>query len=363
MELNALAQTLNDKTQTLLAREDDLVQREATLRSREADMKRKLNEMEAKLAELQESKSKYELSEKQLKLMVDTHNRNEFVAAMCVVTWNSIIVKTKLGSGSFACVYRGVWRGTQVAIKKPFMSIDNPTHGLMDADAIDLFCREIKLLSKLRHPNIVLLMAACLEPENMCCVMELCRSDLYTILHDPSIYLSPKKLLSFAIDAAQALLYMHTHSPALLHRDVKTSNMLISSSGELKLIDFGYASYVGETDFVYTRHKLAEKANKGTPAYMAPECLKNEEVTTKSDIFSLGTVLWELVTRKLPWAGKSPESIYAEVTTGNRLPIPDDSTFPVAYGELISACWLESPSDRPSARTVLKVLRGIRKVL
>lgn len=357
------AQELSEKSASLLTREDDLVHRESIIRSKETDMKRRAAELDAKVHELADQRIKYDKSEQQLKQLVDAHNKNEFVAAMCVISWQSITVKSKLGAGSFAAVYRAIWRGTQVAIKKPFMSVDNPSHGLLDSDSIDLFCREVKFLSKLRHPNVVLLMAACMEQENMCMVLELCRSDLFTILHDPNISLPPKKLIGFAIDATQGLLYMHTHSPALLHRDIKTSNMLISPSGELKLIDFGYATYVGETDLVYTKHKLAEKANKGTPAYMAPECLKNEEVTTKSDIFSLGTVLWELLTRKIPWASKSPESIYASVTTGNRLPIPDDPAYPPAFGELIAACWLESPSDRPSARTVLKALRGIRKAL
>lgn len=361
--MNALAESLSEKTKQLLQREGELIQREQAIRSREADLKRKLAEVESRIEDLQDKKVRYEKSEKQLRAMVDAHNRNEFVAAMCVVAWDSISIKTKLGAGSFATVYRGVWRGTQVAVKKPFMSSDNPTHGLLDADAVDLFCREVKLLSKLRHPNVILLMAACMEPENMCMVMELCRADLFSVLHDSSIHLTPKKLIGFAIDATQALLYMHTHSPALLHRDIKASNMLLSQSGELKIIDFGYASFVGETDFVYTRHKLAEHANKGTPAYMAPECLKNEEVTTKSDIFSLGTVFWEIMTRKIPWAGRSTESIYAEITTGNRLPIPDDPAFPPAFGELIAACWLETPNDRPTARTVLKALRGIRKAL
>lgn len=361
--MTALAQQLTEKMKTLNMREDELVQREASLRVREADVKRRQADLDAKLSELTERRSKYEKSEKQLRAMVDAHNRNEFVAAMCVVSWESIILKSKLGSGSFAAVYKGIWRGTQVAVKRPFLSVDNPPHGLSDSDATDLFCREVKLLSRLRHPNIVLLMAACMEPQNLSMVLELCRADLFSVIHDTSIQITPKKLIGFAIDATQALLYMHTHSPALCHRDIKTSNMLISPSGELKLVDFGYASFVGEIDFVYTRHKLAEKANKGTPAYMAPECLKNEEVTPKSDIYSLGTVLWELMTRKVPWHGKSPEGIYAEVTTGNRLAIPDDPAFTPAYSELINSCWLEVPSDRPSARTILKVLRGIRKVL
>ena len=361
--MSALAQQIQEKTRALLLREDELVQRESSLRAKDADVKRRFAELEMKAADLQEKKTKYEKSEKQLRSMVDAHNRNEFVAAMCVISWDSLALKTKLGSGSFAAVYRGVWRGSQVAVKRPFLSADNPPHGLSDADATDLFCREVKILSRLRHPNIVTLMAACMEPQNLSMVLELCRADLYSILHDTTIFLTPKKILGFAIDAAQGLLYMHTHSPALCHRDIKSSNMLISASGELKIVDFGYASFVGETDFVYTRHKLAEKANKGTPAYMAPECLKNEKVTPKSDIYSLGTVLWELITRKIPWQSKSPEAIYAEVTTGNRLDIPDDPAYPPALGELISACWLELAADRPSARTVLKVLRGIRKAI
>lgn len=309
--------------------------------------------------ELEKKKSQFKQNENDLRAMVDKHRVNEFKSSLFVVKWKSIKIKEKLGSGAFSTVFKGVWRGSQVAVKKPIFS----ENGLLKDDFVDIFKREVKMLTKLRHINIVTLMAVCLDKENMCLLLELCKSDLHTILLDHSIILPPKKLLGFAIDISQALLYLHTNKPPMIHRDIKSSNVLINSYGIAKISDFGYSTYLNEHDFVFNKHKITKRADKGTPAYMAIECLKNDNFSTKSDVFSFGVILWELMTRVTPWAGKAPESIYAEITTGSRLEVPLDTDFPESYIKLMTSCWLEDPNDRPSMKIVLQTLKKINKTL
>lgn len=189
--------------------------------------------------------------------------------------------------------------------------------------------------------------------------MELCNNNFFKVIHEQK--LPPIQMIKYAIDAATAIYFMHSNKSPIIHRDIKSSNMMISSSKELKLIDFGYATYQNEKDYVFNKHGITEKANKGTPAYMAPECFLNEEFSVYSDVFSFGVVLWEIVTREIPWNNKTPEAVYAEITTGSRLPIPERSAYPQLLHELIRECWLEHGRDRPTMKKVLNTLKIVLK--
>lgn len=220
----------------------------------------------------------------------------------------------------------------------------------------------LSVISKLRHPNIVMTMAVCVAPTSRMFIMEMCHMDLFAFLHSAA-EISIKDRVDMALGAASALFFLHSFKPPLLHRDIKSSNFLVDFSGAIKVTDFGLCSTKGSDHSYGFTSQSADDAHKGTPAYMAPECLKTESFDEKSDIWSFGVVLWEMITRKTPWEGMEPTRIYAEVTTGTRLPIPDNSGFPADYIQVMKQCWLEVPKDRPSFREIVKRLRVVKKSL
>jgi serine/threonine protein kinase len=144
-------------------------------------------------------------------------------------------------------------------------------NSLTEADISDLFYRELRNLCGLRHKNIINVLAACVEPQNLCIVMELCRiGDLRSILSSKRDVTSSNRI-NWAVGIARGLLYMHASQPQLIHRDVKASNVLIDGKSDTaKIIDFGLCTMKGETDWSFTSHGLNERTTRGTPAYMAP---------------------------------------------------------------------------------------------
>jgi serine/threonine protein kinase len=147
------------------------------------------------------------------------------------ISYSDLVFGKKIGAGGFAEVYKGTYRGTDVAIKRllvrPGTVVDQPTPvaGGMPvaatmADAAKAaadFRAEVSLMARLRHPNIVLLMGATSEP--LCLVTEFCaRGSLFDILHSPSITLDWKLRLNIALDAARGMAYLHSNSPPIIHR-------------------------------------------------------------------------------------------------------------------------------------------------
>eukprot|EP01121_Diplochlamys_sp_Union-15-3_P015839 TRINITY_DN5298_c0_g1_i2.p1 TRINITY_DN5298_c0_g1~~TRINITY_DN5298_c0_g1_i2.p1 ORF type:complete len:131 (-),score=7.82 TRINITY_DN5298_c0_g1_i2:401-739(-) len=107
-------------------------------------------------------------------------------------------------------------------------------------------------------------MAACIDDPNFCILSELCSCDMYHLLHHRKSKLSLKRKLYMAIDAARGVLYMHSSKPQLLHRDIKTSNLLVDEKYSVKISDFTFSCTLNEHDFVYTKYNISS-ALHGTP--------------------------------------------------------------------------------------------------
>lgn len=115
---------------------------------------------------------------------------------------------------------------------------------------------ELLIMSKLKHSNIVEFIGACMTPPNLCYVMELCDSSLFQLLHVDKVQLSDYDIIQIAIDIGSALEYLHSLRPAIIHRDIKSLNILKSPNGSYKVCDFGLVK--------------VRQIQAGTPAYMAP---------------------------------------------------------------------------------------------
>ena len=210
------------------------------------------------------------------------------------------------------------------------------------------FSREVRMLNRIRHPNIVALIGAFDTNERRGIVLELMhRGSLGDVLANPTQILGWKKRVHMALDAARGLAYLHAQSPPILHHDVKSHNILVDERNHCSLSDFGASVDVG-----------GERIDIGTVPWMAPEALRRRAYTTACDVFSFGVVLWELAARQDPTASRTAQQIADDTLSGNRLPI-DNENWPVELCTLISECWKHNPKRRPSIADVVQRLGSI----
>ncbi|KAK9141516.1 hypothetical protein Syun_010916 [Stephania yunnanensis] len=208
-----------------------------------------------------------------------------------------------LGEGGFGCVYKGQFdHNFLVAVKK----LDD---GGQEVERE--FENEVDLLCKIQHPNIISLYGCCIYGETRCIVYELMQNgSLETQLHGPSqgSALTWHIRLKIALDVARGLEYLHENSnPPVIHRDLKSSNILLDSNFNAKLSDFGLAVVAGNQN--KNNLKLS-----GTLGYVAPEYLLDGKLTEKSDVYAFGVVLLELLMGRKPVEKMTPSQCQSIVT-------------------------------------------------
>ncbi|KAG7034899.1 Serine/threonine-protein kinase EDR1 [Cucurbita argyrosperma subsp. argyrosperma] len=254
------------------------------------------------------------------------------------IDYSELTVGIRIGIGFFGEVFRGIWNGTDVAIKV-FLEQD------LTPENIEDFCNEISILSRLRHPNVLLFLGACTKPPRLSMVSEYMEmGSLYSLIHlsGQKKKLSWRRRLKMLRDICRGLMCIHRMKIA--HRDLKSANCLVNKHWTVKICDFGLSR-------VLTEAPARGSPSAGTPEWMAPELFRNEPFTEKCDIFSLGVIMWELCTLSRPWEGVPQERVvYAVGTEGARLEIPEGP-----LGRLISDCWAE-PNERPSCEEILSRL-------
>ncbi|KAL4124792.1 hypothetical protein PRIC2_008386 [Phytophthora ramorum] len=258
------------------------------------------------------------------------------------VNYNELQIEEMIGQGAFGTVHRAKWRGTAVAVKILVCQY-------LTADILEEFEAEVQIMSILRHPNICLLMGACLEPPTRCLVIEyLPRGSLWNVLRQ-DVVIDMGKQYGFARDTALGMNYLHSFQPPILHRDLKSPNLLIDSAYSLKISDFGLARV--------RAHFQTMTGNCGTTQWMAPEVLAAEKYTEKADVFSYGVVVWETVTRQCPYEGLTQIQAALGVLNNNLRPtVPENC--PPLFKKLMTLCWVSSPEKRPSFEAVLEILNS-----
>ncbi|XP_025614629.1 uncharacterized protein [Arachis hypogaea] len=257
------------------------------------------------------------------------------------INFTELTVGTRVGIGFFGEVFRGIWNGTDVAIKV-FLEQD------LTAENMEDFCNEISILSRLRHPNVILFLGACTKPPHLSMVTEYMEmGSLYYLIHlsGQNKKLSWRRRLKMLRDICRGLMCIHRMK--IVHRDLKSANCLVNKHWTVKICDFGLSR-------IMTESPMQDPSSAGTPEWMAPELIRNEPFTEKCDIFSLGVIIWELCTLSRPWEGVPPERVvYSVANEGSRLEIPEGP-----LGRLISDCWAES-HERPSCEEILSRLLDI----
>jgi len=205
------------------------------------------------------------------------------------------------------------------------------------------FYKEVIIMRSLRHPNILQFLGACTVPPNICIVMEFMpMGSLFKILHDEAITQMDFDLLKrMMLDTAKGMNYLHKSDPIVIHRDLKSHNLLVDENWKVKVCDFGLSKIL-ETQADFTSMTAC-----GTPSWTAPEILRNEKYTEKADIYSFGIVLWECVSREDPYYGMPPFQVVLAVGTKGMRPIIPSQT-PARWANLIRSCWNEQAQQRPS---------------
>uniref|UniRef100_A0A6B2L2S5 Non-specific protein-tyrosine kinase n=1 Tax=Arcella intermedia TaxID=1963864 RepID=A0A6B2L2S5_9EUKA len=251
-----------------------------------------------------------------------------------------------IGEGNFGCVYKAKCRNKDVVVK---VLRGNP----MDVKTWKSFVDEVFIMSTRLHPNICLFMGACSQPGSYFIIQEYMEGgDVEKALRNSDIPMSLYRRMQIAYEASLGIDWLHRSN--LIHRDIKTSNLLIDSHGTVKVCDFGLSvvvpsqSMMRDTDFA-----------RGTPLYMAPEVMEFQAFNEKADVYSFGIVLWELLTRKDPFSHHSDyETFKHSICEKHERPIIPQGTEP-SISKLIQSCWSANPQSRPSFDVITKSLQHI----
>ncbi|WCJ42060.1 protein tyrosine kinase family protein [Euphorbia peplus] len=267
--------------------------------------------------------------------------------AECEIPWDEITLGERIGLGSYGEVYRGDWHGTEVAVKR-FLD-----QGI-SIESLEEFRSEVRIMKRLRHPNVVLFMGAVTRSPNLSIVTEfLPRGSLYRLIHRPNNQLDERRRLRMALDTARGMNYLHNCTPVIVHRDLKSPNLLVDKNWVVKVCDFGLSRMKHSTF-------LSSRSTAGTAEWMAPEVLRNEPSNEKCDVYSYGVILWELCTMQQPWGGMNPMQVVGAVGfQQRRLEIPDGMDPAVA--DIITQCWQTDPKLRPTFAEIMAALKPLQK--
>lgn len=257
-----------------------------------------------------------------------------------------------LGQGGMAVVYRAedLTLGRTVAVKILRESLGT------DPEFLERFRREARAAARLNHPNVIAVYDVGQDGLSNYIVMEYVEgNDLRDLIRDGGI-LPPERVIDLGCQIAAALEY--AHRGGLVHRDIKSQNVLVTPDGKVKVADFGIAVVLG-TDSITQAGMVI-----GSVHYMAPEQAEGRPTTTASDVYSLGVVLYEMATGRLPFTAETPIAI-ARLQLEAPPPPPQqlNPKLPLPIAEVILACLQKEPELRPgSAALVAAALRGQRAV-
>jgi predicted Ser/Thr protein kinase len=255
-------------------------------------------------------------------------------------------VVNRIGEGGMGIVFKAVDSrlGRTVALKViSHLSSDGPGAG----EEKRRFFREAKAASALNHPNIVTIYEYDSDDEVDFIAMEYIRGKtLHALLAEQRPPL--ETLLEYAVQAAGAV--AAAHAAGIVHRDLKTKNIMVTEGGTVKVLDFGLAKESGA--------RIAETqpgAVLGTPAYMSPEQAKGEPTDYRSDIFSFGVILYEIACGQRPFGGPDlPSTLYAVVHHDPPTPDKLNPALSKPLAALIERCLRKNPEERPESMEAVR---------
>lgn len=259
------------------------------------------------------------------------------------VPLQKLTILEAIGRGAFGDIIKADWFGTEVAIKT--IKVDNDK---MKA----LVLREVTIMSQVRNPHLVSLLGYEMGPNEVKIVMEyMAGGSLDKLLQDKSVKLTWNRAVTIALEIAKGMACLHHQELPVIHRDLKSLNVLVDKYGKICVSDFGLGRTMSENT------KMTEQT--GSTLWMAPEVMSEQPYGLPADVYSFGIVMWEICARKYPYEGIGLLKLVTGVTSGSlRPPIPPGT--PSAWSTLMTRCWSGDPSSRPTFDTILKELKAMQ---
>eukprot|EP01104_Vermistella_antarctica_P019284 TRINITY_DN7489_c0_g1_i1.p1 TRINITY_DN7489_c0_g1~~TRINITY_DN7489_c0_g1_i1.p1 ORF type:complete len:517 (+),score=149.34 TRINITY_DN7489_c0_g1_i1:57-1553(+) len=264
-----------------------------------------------------------------------------------IIDPDEIELQELIGEGCFGRVYRGKCRAQDVAIKVPKKQD-------IKKKKLEAFLREVEIMSNTYCPYITLYMGACTVPGKIMIVTELLDTDVEHILADKKKQLTLYQRMKMAKDASHGMAWLHGANPRIIHRDLKTSNLLLDKTLRVKVCDFGL-SQLCKTGQKY----VDEDGAKGTPLYMAPEVLAGEEFNEKADVYSFAIVMWEMVTREEAFGHHSDYDEFVEAVCDKFERPPLSQKIHPSIRKLLEQLWDDDPNTRPTFPEIVQSLENI----
>lgn len=269
-----------------------------------------------------------------------------------------------IGEGTTAIVHLARFNGALVAVKEIRASAECAE---CDEGTLQAVEREIGTLSQVKHENIVGFIGITIAALPIRLVLEYCAGgSLFELLHNKyNITLRWKQRLKMLSDVASALDYLHNFEPPILHRDLKSLNMMLLDQVTnefdnvvVKLGDFGFARILEEKGMT---------GGVGTKHWMAPEVLAGTHYTEKADIFSFAMAAFEVICRQVPFEVLDPTSVAQAVKRGERPEWPDPQdvmpNMPEGLLNMVESCWAQSPGDRPNIGQIKGEIERLRQIV
>lgn len=272
-----------------------------------------------------------------------------------------IKLEHQIGEGSFGRVYKAKWNHIDVAVK--FIGMEdvsiNSSGLIRNTEELE---KEVRIMTKLRHPNIVLLLGVVMSPRPAI-VQEFCiRGSLYSVLQRHTKSGAPELTwrirLQMALGAAAGMLYLHESDPSVLHRDLKSANLMVDRYYRVKVGDFNLSR--AHDDIVAG---VEHSGALHSPRWMAPEVLTDGRYSKASDVYSFAIVMWEIQSLQTPWKELDVYQIISFVPDGERPSVEsahgEGFVDAPGYRALMQLAWHQDAKTRPTFEEIVEQVQQL----